>query len=266
VKTAVIRFPFTYPAGNQADIVVSNRVVIDLWDLMGVEPGRREDLVSPQRSAETLLSWFNERSDIDEASLQEIFPNPGRAKPADAVIDPAEVVRTTFANGQRMFSLTEHLIREEPDLDVVMLYVSDLDNISHAFWAYRFPGEFPNAPPAEADVVALGSVPDRYVEYVDRQIGRLITAFPTAPNVLLLSDHGQEAAVGAAMSLWKGVHSSRGVFMAAGPDIAGHHAEVSVSYLDIVPTILDVLNFERPGDLSGRSLLPQKGSVDPPTR
>ena len=260
LKTAVIRFPFTYPAGNQADIVVSNRVVIDLWDLMGVEPGRREDLVSPRANAEFLLSRFNERSVIDEASLQEILPNPGRAKPADAVIDPTEVVRTTFSNGERMFSLTEHLIRENPDLDVVMLYVSDLDNISHAFWAYRFPGEFPNAPPAEADVAALGQVPDRYVEYVDRQIGRLIDAFPTAPNVLLVSDHGQEAA-GATMSLWKGSHSSRGVFMAAGPDIAEHHADLSVSYLEIVPTILDLLNFERPGDLSSPSLLQQRRTV-----
>jgi predicted AlkP superfamily phosphohydrolase/phosphomutase len=265
VKTAVIRFPFTYPASGQADLIVSNRVATDLWALMGVEPGRREDLVSPKRSTDVLLSWFSERFVVDETSLHDILPNPRWPKPADAVMDPTEVVSTTFANGQRTFSLTEDLVQREPDLDVVMLYVVDLDNISHALWAYRFPDEFPNARPAKADVDTLGPVADRYVEYLDEQIGRLIRAFPTAPNVLVVSDHGQEAA-GAAMSLWKGSHSARGIFMAAGPDIADRHADLSVSYLDMVPTILDILGFEQPGDLSGRSVLSKNATVDEPSQ
>ena len=262
VKTAVIRFPFTYPANDQAHLIVSNRVVSDLWAEMGVEPGRREDLVSPKPRTESLLSWFSEHLVVDETALRDILPSSPWPKPADAVMDPTEVVRMTFGNGQRTFLLAEDVIRREPDLDVVMLYVVDLDNISHALWAYRFPEQFPQAPPAQADVDALGPVADRYVEYLDGQIDRLIKAFPTPPNVLLVSDHGQEAAAGAALSLWKGTHSSRGVFMAAGPDIVGQRADLSVSYLDIVPTILDVLRFERPADLSGRSLLSQQAAVD----
>jgi hypothetical protein len=255
VKTAVIRFPFTYPARSQATVVVSNRVVTDLWDLMSVEIGRREDLVSSNGDAEGLLSWFDEGFVVDDAELKGILPAPDWPQPADAVLDPTDVARKIFAIGQRMFSITEHLIREDSELDVVMLHVTDLDNISHAFWGYRFPDEFPNASPAAADVTALGPVPDRYVEYLDRQLARLIAAFPTPPNVLVVSDHGQEAAASSTMSLWKGWHSSRGVFMAGGPDIAGHDGELAVSYFDVVPTLLEILNFEKPADLAGRSLI-----------
>jgi predicted AlkP superfamily phosphohydrolase/phosphomutase len=266
VKTAVIRFPFTYPASNQADLIVSNLVVADLWAEMGVEPGRREELVSPTSRTDALLSWFSDAFVVDETALHGILPTPRWPKPADAVMDPTDVVRTTFLNGQRTFSLAEYVIKSDPDLDVVMLYVVDLDNISHALWAYRFPEEFPKERPAQADVDALGPVADRYVEYLDDQLSRLIRAFPAAPNVLVISDHGQEAA-GATMSLWKGAHSARGVFMAAGPDIAPqNHPDLSVSYLDVIPTILDLLRFEQPRDLTGRSVVSQHAPAHAPSQ
>jgi arylsulfatase A-like enzyme len=96
---------------------------------------------------------------------------------------------------------------------------------------------------------------------LDAQLARLIAAFPTAPNVLVVSDHGQEAAAASTMSLWKGWHSSRGVFMAAGPDIGARHDDLAVSYFDIVPTMLDLLSFEMPSDLSGGSLLTQTSTA-----
>jgi hypothetical protein len=256
VRTAVVRLPFTYPARNQADIVVSNRVVTDLWDAMGVEVGREEDLVHPSGDA-TLLAWFDDRFTVDEGPLNRILPNPGWSKPPDAVLDPSEVARKVYSIGQRMFAVTEHLIRTEPDLDVVMLHVTDLDNVSHAFWAYRFPDQFPLTRPAQADIDALGAVPDRYLEYLDAQVARLINSFSTPPNVLVVSDHGQEAASQATMTLWKGWHSPRGVFLAGGPDIKKRSADLSVSYFDIVPTMLDALNIPQPPDLPGRSVIRQ---------
>jgi hypothetical protein len=253
VKTAVIRFPFTYPAGGQADIVISNRVVTDLWDLMGVEVGSPEDLVSARLPSGNLLSWFDADVEVDASALRVILPQRDWPQPPDTVLNPAEVAEKIYTIGQRMFAVTEHLIRTHPDLDVVMLHVTDLDNISHAFWEYRFPEDFPAHAVSRADIDALGAIPDRYVEYIDRQIARLVAAFAAVPNVMIVSDHGQEAAT--TMAMWKGWHSSRGVFMAGGPDVAERRDELAVSYLDIVPTMLDLLGIERPPDLEGRSLI-----------
>jgi len=127
--------------------------------------------------------------------------------------------------------------------------------VSHAFWHYRFPEDYPDDPPSPADVSRLGPVVDRYLEHVDRRIGELIASFPTPPNVLIVSDHGMQASQ--AVKLWKAWHSRFGMFVVAGPDVQPQHQLIDVSYLDVVPTILELLEFERPADLRGRSVLSQ---------
>ncbi len=59
VRTAVVRFPFTYPATGQADYVISNRVVVDMWNRLGVETGDRRELVAPASDAGALLAHFS---------------------------------------------------------------------------------------------------------------------------------------------------------------------------------------------------------------
>jgi predicted AlkP superfamily phosphohydrolase/phosphomutase len=251
-KTAVVRFPFTYPANGQADYVVSNRVVTDLWDLMGVEPGLREALVSPQGAADRLLAPFTGENTPDEAELRRILPDSNWPKPSDAIVNPVDVVRRVLGIGDRMFAVAEALVRDDPGLEVVMLHVTDFDNICHSFWQYRFPEDFKSAPPAKADADALGPVVDRYLEHLDRRLASLIAAFPTPPNVIVVADHGEEAAT--TSTLWKGWHSKTGLFLAAGPDIDYRTTRLQVSYYDIVPTMLDLLNFEHASDLRGVSI------------
>jgi predicted AlkP superfamily phosphohydrolase/phosphomutase len=152
-----------------------------------------------------------------------------------------------------MFGVTNQIIRHDPDVDVVMFYLSSFDNIAHAFWQYRFPDEVSGDRPSAADIEALGPVIGRYLEYLDAQLAHLIAAFPTEPNILIVADHGQEASED--YPLWKGWHSRFGVFLAAGPSIARRPEALAVSYYDIAPTMLDLLGFAPAGDLRGRSLL-----------
>ena len=58
-----------------------------------------------------------------------------------------------------------------------------------------------------------------------------------------------------AVELWKAWHSPYGMFVAAGPDVQPRDQLGDVSYFDIVPTILDLLAFNRPADLRGQSLV-----------
>jgi len=253
VKTAVVHFPFTYPAINQAAYVVSDRVVTDLWEMIGVETGRRTQLVSPASKEDQLLGWFSGDQGVVPSVLNQLLPQPDWPKPRDAIVNPSEVLRKTLDTSQRMFSVTEEIVKGDPGLSVVMLYATDFDSICHAFWPYRFPEDFPHDPPAPADVKALGSVIDRYLEYFDQRLGHLIATFPTPPNVIIVSDHGEGPAQ--MVTLWRGWHAELGLFLAAGPDVGRQSGLHPVSYFDVVPTILDLLDLQQASDLTGHSAL-----------
>lgn len=49
--------------------------------------------------------------------------------------------------------------------------------VCYAFWPYRFPEAYgPTAPPA-ALVAKFGGVIDRYLEFLDRELGSLLAAY-----------------------------------------------------------------------------------------
>jgi predicted AlkP superfamily phosphohydrolase/phosphomutase len=141
----------------------------------------------------------------------------------------------------------------------VMIHLGGFDNVCHAFWQYRFPGEYPS-PPAAADVNVLGPVIDRYLEYLDGAIAQLIARFPKEPNVIVVSDHGHGVAPTDVVP-WKGWHASPGLMIAAGPDIPHRASAVDASYYDIVPTVLDLHRFLPAADLRGASLLTAQGAA-----
>ncbi len=258
-RTAVVSFPFTFPARGQATYVVSNRIVPDLWAEFGVKPGSRDELVSPRKKAASLLKWFDNTRGGDASLAATLLPQGAWPMPLDAAVDPVAALRVASDVGVRLFKVTDDIVRRDRQLDVAMMYFGDLDIISHAYYPYRFPEDFPLHPPAAADVAALGPVMDRYLVWFDRQLGNLIGAFPTPPNVIIVSDHGFEAA--SHVTLWRGWHSPRGVFLAAGPGIA-HDATVrDVSYFDIVPTMLDLLDLKPALDLEGHSAVDADPSV-----
>jgi predicted AlkP superfamily phosphohydrolase/phosphomutase len=252
VRTAVVYFPFSYPATGQATYVVSNRAVADIWDMLGIRPGRRDQLVSAQTNALDLLDLLETRVDTRE-TLQRLLPGMERATAGDeAVLDPPEILRRALEVGERMFRMTRTIVQTDPDLDLVIFYIGDFDSIAHAFWRYKFPRDYPNDPPPAADIDRLGPVLDRYLEYLDGRLGELIAAFPAPPNVLMVSDHGMEASD--AVKAWRAWHSPHGMFLAAGPDVARRAHRLDVSYFDVVPTVLDLLDVEQSPDLPGRSV------------
>jgi hypothetical protein len=251
VKTAVIRFPFTHPPSGQSDYVVSNWAVTDLWDLLGVRAIPGGDLVHPPDEVDNVMRQFHdEPADI---AVQLGLVAKDRPQPADAVVNPLFVLRRATTIALQMHDVTKELIERHPDLSVTMLHIAAFDNVCHAFWQYRFPEDFPASPPAASDVVQLGPVIDRYLELVDRQIAELMAAFPNPPNVLIVSDHGEGPST--EYPPWKGWHTSPGIFLAAGPDIAPASEMLRVSYYDILPTILELKGFRPARDLRGHSVL-----------
>jgi hypothetical protein len=289
VRTGVVRFPLTYPANDGADLIVSDRMSTDLWKAIGVRSADIKHVVSPASEVPRVLEWMSRADRETDRILRFILPNPperrmippatgpagllrqllGLDDIAHSVIglgsDPVSVLEEVLISDQRALEVGEQIIRSGPKLDVTMVFIDGFDLVGHAFWRYRFPEAYPTAAPSAGDVERFGPVIDRYLEFLDKRIAGLVAAYPTNPNVVLVSDHGLEANL--SNPVWFGAHSPRGVFIAAGPDIPSSSKGVNVSYYDVAPTVLALQQLEKPHDMVGNSVISQprrEADVDPP--
>lgn len=253
VRTAVLRFPFTHPATGPADYVVSNRVDAEGWEMAGVRPGDQRLVVHPRQHAEALRRLFHDRREPAERLLERLGVPDDWSRPGDSKVDLQPLIASVMATDHATFEAARTLVETDPGLEVMMVYIGGFDVVCHAFWPYRFPEAYPVDPPAPSDVRRFSGVIDAYLEYLDGELGALIERFPDRPNVLIVSDHGHTSTYEA--TLWRGWHGPDGLFIAAGPDVSAQPAAVRVSYLDVVPTILDLLGLESGAALPGRSAL-----------
>lgn len=265
VRTAVLRFPFTYPASGPAAYVVSNRVDTEGWEGMGVRRGHPDRVVYPASLASDMHGLFSLSDERVTDLLRVLDPAPDWPNPRDARTDLRPILRSVAGTDSATMAAARRVMADDPSVSMLMLYIGGFDVVCHAFWPYRFPESYPADPPAPDDVERLGGVIDRYLEYLDTELGRLIATFPRTPNVLIVSDHGHTPthAVIHNAAVWRGWHGPEGVFIAAGPDVAGPDAGVEVSYYDIVPTILSLRGFRVLSGLQGRVVVQ---SSDPRVR
>jgi predicted AlkP superfamily phosphohydrolase/phosphomutase len=233
--------------------VVSFKVVSDFWDMLGVKPGKREVLVSSAGDPSRLLRHFEDGPRIDPTLSHGVLPSPDWPQPAGTRLDPTPVIAELLTTSHRTFDVSRRIVTEDADLDAVMLYIGEFDVATHALWPYRFPQDYPAGSVSPADIDTLGPVFDRFVVDLDTHVGELASSFRTPPNIVIVSDHG--AGPSNVATVWPGWHAPDGMFLAAGPDIPRNPAPRRVTYLDVVPTILDLMGFAKPSDLPGRSVV-----------
>ncbi|HXE81063.1 MAG TPA: alkaline phosphatase family protein [Vicinamibacterales bacterium] len=262
VDTAVVRWRFTFPPEGQAGIVVSDFVGNDQWEEMGVRRPDGRTAVAPAELADRLLAPFETDGPSDPALFSRLLPGPRPAKPADALGDPIVELELASDIDDRTFEAAESILRMKPRLGFAAVYIGGLDSVEHAFWQYRFPEDYAN-PPAQADIERLGPVLDRYVQYFDARLARLLALYEREPNVVIVSDHGQGAST--TSSKWRGWHTKEGIFIAAGPSVPHRAGRIDVSYYDVLPTLVALKGFSTPEALPGRSVVSVEG-VHPASR
>lgn len=251
-KIAVVRFWFTHPADSKPGmIIVSDWAGKDAWSSLDVNTTTDRPTVSPGHLSDELLKFYD--SSAKNYNLRDFVDEQNYRQPKDTVVDPINVLYSSLEIDRNTLAATEYLVRQNSDLDVLMVYLGGFDMISHAFWQYRFPEDFPSNPPAQIDIDRLGTVMDRYLQFLDRRLGELVATFPRRPNVLIVSDHGHEANL--TPLIWRTKHAPDGIFIASGPDIQPAKEELRVSYFDIVPTILDLFGLEKPKNFRGTSVI-----------
>jgi predicted AlkP superfamily phosphohydrolase/phosphomutase len=253
VESGVVRFDFTYPADARAGaFVVSNRIGRDTWEVARVRVAEGGNVVWPPAHAAELSAAFGEDVPIDTKLLATILPggHPPRSEHQKLEQD---TLRTAVDIDQRTFDASERLLRLRPNIPFLAVYLGGFDNACHSFWEYRFPEDYGAAPPAADDVAAFGGVVDRYLEFLDRGLARLLAAYSTPPNVVIISDHGHTAILD--HPLWRGWHDRQGILIGAGPAFPHDERPMDVSYFDIVPTLADAVGLATPDGMHGTSLI-----------
>ncbi|MCA9751007.1 MAG: alkaline phosphatase family protein [Gemmatimonadetes bacterium] len=146
-------------------------------------------------------------------------------------------------------------------VQVLSVYFTGIDTVSHLFWHFTFPEEFPNQPVAAAQAARYGAVIPKYYEQVDRWLGEILATLGDDTTVLIVSDHG----FGGTGNLpWSGGHgrltpgapiAPRGLLVLSGPGIVDGPVRLDRAHvLDVAPTILRLMGLPEADDMVGRPL------------
>jgi predicted AlkP superfamily phosphohydrolase/phosphomutase len=202
-----------------------------------------------------------------EAWLERVLAQLGRPEPLTSVANPFDpagdlpewVASDYLARRFRFDSAATRIaleIEAEIRPDLLMVLLPGIDKVSHYLWGALEPeGTYPagvfSSP--ERRQASLAALYDYYV-YTDALIGLLASRYGPGDLVLVVSDHGFEAA----LDLFRltGVHkteaASDGVLFAAGPGIPAGAASDGMAVVDVTPSVLAWLGLPLGRDMDGR--------------
>jgi len=185
-----------------------------------------------------------------------------------------------WARDRWYLNAAERVLKDGPLPDALFLYLRGTDDVQHGFWKFMDPAAFTprtgedgkpvpgtvEVPPEQ--VKAFGKVIQRYWQWIDEEVGRVLKHYAKSPPlVLVCSDHGAGPAVGESnievpeyLHL-SGAHRIDGFFLANGPGIRRSEdpktrgiAIEGAGIYDVAPTLLFALGLPIGRDMDGHVL------------
>jgi predicted AlkP superfamily pyrophosphatase or phosphodiesterase len=153
----------------------------------------------------------------------------------------------------------ERILQDGALPKVLALYLRGTDDVQHGFWKFMEPQWFADVPPDQVE--RFGKVIERYWQWTDEQVGRILAYYEGKnPLVLVVSDHGAGPAVGQykidvpEYLHLSGAHRDKGVLIAAGPGVREGKSVDEASIYDITPTLLWYFGRPVAADMDGKVL------------
>ncbi|MDP6932624.1 MAG: alkaline phosphatase family protein, partial [Myxococcota bacterium] len=167
---------------------------------------------------------------------------------------------------------------EKKKPEVMAVYLKGVDELSHLFWQFKDrqfrrsmkqrPHDYAAASAAnpvlrmpwsgesmtEGKLELGGEVVDRYLEWVDKAIGRILDAAGGNPDVIVMSDHGFTS-MAREGGLTSPEHRLMGTLILHGPSFDPDAVLMAPSMLDITPTLLHMRRLPVGEDMVGRPLV-----------
>lgn len=171
----------------------------------------------------------------------------GGTNPDTLAIARARPIRWMISADASFADMALKLGRERP-AEFTAVYLRSTDLFGHLYWNFMHPEAWPKSL-VDPDMVPYfaASVPKNY-EWIDRQIGRLLTLADARTTVLICSDHGFKGGEGGIAD-----HRPEGILIMAGPHI-GRGELTGATVLDIAPTVLALFGLPKADDMPGKVL------------
>ena len=146
---------------------------------------------------------------------------------------------------------------EQIDPDLMLLHFQSLDWSAHYFLYHLWPGRYADRDWPDGiveqlndDSAVYGDTIEAYYQYADEWLGRFLALRDTNIGVMILSDHGFEAAPGYNRT---GYHDNAppGMFVASGPGLHRGRKLDDVTVYDVLPTLFALMGLEVASDWVG---------------
>jgi hypothetical protein len=144
-------------------------------------------------------------------------------------------------------------------VDLFAVYFGGIDVASHRFWKFAFPDAM-NYGVGAPEREVLGRVLEEYYVYVDGLLGEYLERLRPEDTLLVLSDHGFRPVLVPGRPTTSGHHRPEGILGLLGRGARRGHRFGEASILDVLPTILMLVDVPISRDLEGRIL---EGAIDP---
>jgi predicted AlkP superfamily phosphohydrolase/phosphomutase len=167
-------------------------------------------------------------------------------------------LKFVYQSDRSTLDIALHLIEQRPT-DVTAVGFYGVDVTSHLAWHFSQPERYPELGLTEEAIEKFGGVIDRYYEFVDEMLGRLLKGVGPETNVLVFSDHGF-GPTGSELMPWSGGHGKLtpgapiapdGILILAGPSIERGVRLERPHVLDLAPMILHLQGLPVARDMPG---------------
>jgi predicted AlkP superfamily phosphohydrolase/phosphomutase len=195
--------------------------------------------------------------DLDAALLNRFYDTAaaGRLLPEDR--ECVTGFRWSLACDETYRRIGRRLFTRYP-VDLFAVYFGGADVASHRFWKFAHPEALDYRVRPE-DAAVLGRVIDAYYEHVDEILGEYLADLGPADTLVVLSDHGFQPVWDAARPATSGHHRLEGVIALWGRGIVPAGRVEGARLVDVLPTLLVLLDLPLAATLEGRPLV---GALD----
>ncbi len=252
--SGVIGWWASWPAERVEGFTVSDRVAYQLFGLGDTAEGLRHRTF-PEALGLIIQPKIVKPEQVGPEEVDRFIP-AGKA-PADH--EEPRSLRTILASTRSYLEIGLDLFRAyDPDLKAI--YFEGMDTVAHSFMRYRRPAMAGVSP---AEIEAYGDVVDRFYEYQDEAIGRLLDLADERTIVILCSDHGFRTGANRPLSdpriLGGGGdaadwHRKFGVLIVEGPGVRRGIRLDDASVLDVGPTVLAAMGLPVSEEMDGEVL------------
>jgi predicted AlkP superfamily phosphohydrolase/phosphomutase len=278
LRVGVVNWLMTHPPEKIAGVMISDHALPDITEkrigLAGqfaakLYPETHEPVIAP--TSDDLFAYPQEWAPRFAGYLQANealtdIRNPFQSESPDFVALLQGLSR--FYQDDQVVTRAALDIEAELDPDLLMVYLPGIDRISHFLWSAEVAQEsLPEALrlPSLAVERNRESLRD-YYRFVDALLGRLLERYGPDDFVLVVSDHGFEAAKGPGDM--PGIHESKdardGILYARAPGIEPGSTVEGVGIRDVLPTLLAWYGLPLAEDMPGRvALIEAREDVDP---